>query len=288
MFKRVIPAVLVTVALTGMQAPPAEASLEGLLRGAAIAAQGLFITERDEIALGEATARQILQQIPRAQDPALEAYVTGVGRRLAAQSERPQLPYRFFVLESKDVNAFAAPGGFLFVTTGALRLMQNEAQLAGVLGHEIAHVAKKHSVNAIRKTLIAQGIATAILTDNPTQLTAIAANIGATLILRGFDRQAETEADLLGAGYAFRSGYDPRALSSFLTALARTSGEPPRWLAPIADHPRSDDRIARLNQLLARPEFQSSRPLALGTESYQRAVTTRLARPAGGGAGGGR
>lgn len=284
MFKRLIPVAVLTVALTGPVAP-AEASLEGLLRGAAIAAQGLFITERDEIQLGKATAIQILQQMPQAQDPTLQAYVTAVGRRVAAQSERPNLPYQFFVIESSDVNAFAAPGGFVFVTTGALQLMTNEAQLAGVLGHEIAHVAKKHSLQAIRKTLIAQGIATAILTDSPTQLTAIAANIGATLILRGFDRKAELEADSVGALYALRTGYDPKALSGFLTALAQKSGETPTWLVPVANHPRSDDRVKRLQALLSQPEFQSSRQLALGEETFRRYVTTRLARPAGGGAG---
>lgn len=285
MLKRMVPVAVLTVALSAPLAAPAEASLEGLLRGAAIAAQGLFITERDEVALGSATAAQILRQVPLAQDRTLQAYVTSVGRQVAARSERPNLPYRFFVVDSRDINAFAAPGGFVFVTTGALALMKNEAQLAGVLGHEIAHVAKKHSLQAIRKALIAQGIATAILTDSPTQLTAIAANIGATLILRGFDRQAELEADALGALYAMRTGYDPRALTGFLTALARQSGEVPTWLVPVANHPRSDDRVARLNALLARPEYLPSRELALGEASFNRYVTTRLARPAGGGAG---
>lgn len=275
--KRLVPIAALTAALSMPVQPPAEAiTVNDVLRGAVIAAQGLFISEADEIALGRATAQKILQQKPQVNDPALQAYVTRIGQQVAAVSDRPKLPYQFFILDDKEVNAFAAPGGFIFVTTGALRFMQEESQLAGVLGHEIAHVAKKHSVNAIRKALVAQGVASAVLGDNQSQLIAIAANIGATLILKGFDRKAELEADHVGALYAYRANYDPRSLTRFLGALGKAHGEPPQWLLPVADHPRSDDRVTRLNAYLAQPAFQQKKTLVTGRDTYQRTVIARL------------
>lgn len=277
MLKRLIPTAALAVALSVSGMPSAEAiSVNDILRGAAIAAQGFFISEADEIALGKATAAKVMQQMPRTKDAALEAYVTRVGKAVAAQSDRPNLPYQFFVLETNELNAFAAPGGFIFVTTGLLRFMGEEAQLAGVLGHEVAHVAKKHSVKAIRKAMVAQGVATAALGDNPSQLTAIGANIAATLILKGFDRKAELEADQVGAGYSFRAGYDPKSLVRFLDALGKASGEPPDWLMAVADHPKSADRVVRLNQHLTSPTFRTTRQLATNREVYQREVRARL------------
>lgn len=252
-----------------------------ILRGAAIAAQGLFITDQQEYQLGRQTAIQILQKTPQAQDPALRAYVDRVGKAVAARSERPNLPYQFFVLDQKEPNAFAAPGGFIFVTTGALRMMTNEAQLAGVLGHEIAHVTRKHSVQAIRKAMIAQGVASAVLDQNSSQFLLIAANIAATVVLKGYDRKAELEADHVGAAYALRTGYDPRALGGFLDALARTSGEVPKWLAPVADHPRSDDRRSRLDALIANGQL----PLRPGLVTGEQQFRTMTASLGGGGAG---
>jgi beta-barrel assembly-enhancing protease len=277
--KRWIPTAALAVALTFSTAPQAQAiSMNDILRGAVIAAQGLFISERDEIALGQQTTARILQQMPRTKDAALEAYVGRIGRQVAAVSERPNLPYQFFVLESKELNAFAAPGGFVFVTTGLLRFMGEEAQLAGVLGHEVAHVAKKHSINAIRKALVAQGVASAVLSDNQSQLMAIAANIAATLILKGFDRKAELEADRVGAMYSLRAGYDPQSLVRFLDALGKASGEPPDWLMPVADHPRSNDRVAQLRQLLATPAYRPTRTVVTNRGAYQREVLSRLGR----------
>ncbi len=274
-----------TLALGQPSAVQAQADLPGrILRGAAIAAQGLFITDQAEYQLGRATAIKILSQIPQHRDPALRDYVTRVGRAVAARSERPNLPYQFFVLEQKEANAFAAPGGFVFVTTGALRLMTNEAQLAGVLGHEVGHVARKHSVQAIRKALIAQGVASAVLDPDSSQLVQLAANIAATIILKGFDRDAELEADAIGAAYALNAGYDPRELGDFLDTLALKSGEVPKWLLPVADHPRSDDRRARLDALVANRQL----PLRPGLVTGEARFRTQMAASLGTGGGAGR
>lgn len=277
MLKRLVPIAALTAMLTCTAAPGAQAiTAADLLRGAAIAAQGLFISDAQEVQLGQATVQQVLQQYPLVKDPALNAYVTRIGKQMAAVSDRPNLPYQFFIIDSKDINAFAAPGGYVFVTSALLRFAQNDAQLAGVLGHEVGHVAKKHSVSAIRKQLVAQGVASALLGENQSQLLAIAANIGATMILRGFDRQAELQADQLGATYALRAGYDPKELPKFLDALGKATGEPPTWLMPVVDHPRSQDRVARLNALLAQPAFRTAKVLAVGRSTYQANVSARL------------
>jgi predicted Zn-dependent protease len=138
-------------------------------------------------------------------------------------------------------------------------------------------VAKKHSVSAIRKQLVAQGIASAVLGENTSQLVAIAANIGAGLILKGFDRKAELEADQLGAVYAYRANYDPRELQKFLAALGKAAGDTPEWLQAVSDHPRSDDRVVRLNTLLAQPAFRTKTSLVVNRPQYQSAVIARFA-----------
>lgn len=222
----------------------------GLVNGALVAAQGLFISDTDEVRLGAQTAAKVLSETPEYPNQELKAYVTDVGRKLAAASERPNLAWQFFVVETTDINAFAAPGGYLFVTTGALRLMSNEAQLAGVMGHEITHVAHKHSVHALQRELVAQGVATALLQGNTQQLYDLASSLAANLILKGFDRNDELDADKGGAKLAYQLGYDPRELGTFLDELRRQTGEIPSWLVATSDHPRTDDRLTQLSDYM--------------------------------------
>ncbi|MDB5096170.1 MAG: peptidase Ste24p [Cyanobacteria bacterium RYN_339] len=266
-----------------LAAPPAMAQSLGerLLRGGAIAAQGLFLTTATEVELGKRTAAQVLAKMPAVQDPALQAYVAAVGAKVAAKAERRDVPYTFTVVDDRAVNAFSLAGGFVFITTGCLRAMQNEAQLAGVLGHEVGHVAHKDAVKAIRQALVASGVATTIAGNTPGQLEVAAINMGATLVLRGYGRRAEYAADLAGADYAARSGYDARQLETFLGILARVSGNAPTWLMPLADHPRSDDRIKRLETYIAQHHLPAG---AVEQAAFDRNVKPALAR-LGGGAG---
>lgn len=219
-----------------------------VLQGGIVASQGLFISDVDEVKIGMQTTAKVLAEMPEHPNPELRDYVNAIGQKMAAQSVRTNLKYQFRVVESRDVNAFAAPGGFIFVTTPALRLMKNEAELAGVLGHEVAHVDRKHSIGGIQRALLAQGVAVAVLQGNSSQLTELGANVAATLILKGFDRDAELESDRLGAQWAFNSNYDARALGGFLDTLRQTSGDVPAWLSPFSDHPRTDDRLDQLNR----------------------------------------
>lgn len=234
-----------------------------VIQGAATAAKGFLITPEDEVAIGQAIMDEMLEQTPAYPDAGVQAYVKRVGDQLAIQSRAPYR-FTFTVIDSNEVNAFAAPGGFVFVTTGALRLMTTESQLAGVLGHEVAHVAKRHGIEAIKKSMLAQGLAQAVLGDQGSLVQA-AANIGTNLILKGFDRGAESESDDFGSQYAAAAGYDPRGIEEFLTTLGQHAGETPIWLMPVASHPRSDDRVKSL--ATKRPAVGGTPKI--GAEEYQ-------------------
>jgi len=241
--------------------------------------QGILPVSKDqEIAMGAAAAEQILSspQVRLYDNPQVLAYVQRVGMKMVQQSGRPDLPWRFYVIVSPKQNAFALPGGFIFITTGALQAMTNEAQLAGVLGHEIGHVAARHGVEQIRRALIARGLLISTLGTSP-QAAQIAGQIGAQIVLRGYGREAELEADRLGARYAARANYDPRQLESYLQVLAQ-KGEAPAWLVPLETHPTIGDRIRNLEVTIATQHLQGH---DLGRDSFRSAMAPLM----GGGAG---
>lgn len=242
------PALAVSIAfLAGCSNPALTANL---IAGVATAAQGFLITDADEIKIGQETKAKVLSTMPQHPNPALRDYVTKIGQKMVAQSDRKGIAYEFYAVESNDINAFAAPGGFVFVTTGALRLMTNEAQLAGVLGHEVGHVVKRHSIEGIRNTMALQGVSIAVLGKDGDKFIQAATNIAANLILKGFDRGQELQSDSLGAEYTYKAGYDPRELGTFLDALRKTSGEQPAWLTAVSDHPKTDDRLTKLDEFV--------------------------------------
>jgi predicted Zn-dependent protease len=275
MLKRLIPATAALTLLAGCASLTPVDVVTRVIKGGAVAAGGFFLTDADEVALGQQTMAQVLASTPEFPNPTIRDYVASVGQRMVAQSERASLPFQFRVLQSNEVNAFAAPGGFVFVTLGALRLMTNEAQLAGVVGHEVGHVAKKHSMGAIRNTMIAQGIATGVLDGNNSQLIQLGANAASNLILKGFDRGAEMEADKLGATYAFKAGYDPRELGTFLDRLRQQSGDISPWLVATSDHPRTDDRLSAISGYIASEKMPLT-GLKTGEAEYQAAVLDLL------------
>jgi predicted Zn-dependent protease len=233
-----------TMSALALSAPAAFAfDFGNVLEGAKTAAQGLTLSEADELAIGQQVADEVLKETPALDNAPVQAYVKTVGDRLAAVAKTPYT-FHFTVIDSDEVNAFAAPSGFVFVTTAALASMKTEAQLAGVLGHEIGHVAHRHGIEAIKKVMLAQGALKAA-TGDQSELVQRAASIGANLVLKGFDRAAESDADDVGAKYAALAGYDPKGIEEFLTTLSQ-SGETPIWLMPVASHPRSDDRVTAL------------------------------------------
>jgi predicted Zn-dependent protease len=216
-----------------------------------------LISESQEIQMGQEAAKGVEQSIGFVKDQALQDYVSRIGMEMAKASERPNLPWAFHVVDDASPNAFALPGGFIFVTRGLLTNMTNEAELATVVGHEIGHVTNRHSVDQISKQQVAQiGLGVGSILSPTVARFGQLAGTGAQLLFLKFSRDDENEADLAGFRYALNDGYDVREMANVFEMLQRVSalgnqgGELPNWMAT---HPTEESRIqnvrARLDTL---------------------------------------
>jgi len=208
------------------------------------------VSETKEIELGQESYPKLIQQMGgRYQDPVLAAYVQEVGRKLAQVSHRPNLPYRFTVVNNSTPNAFAMPGGFIAVTRGLLAVLQNESQLAAVLGHEIGHVTARHAVQGIQRNLLLNlGLAVFAEATSGSSYSALArrgGELAATIIARSYSREQERESDRLGIDYMVRAGYNPRGAVELQEIFLRLSGEKdPLWIEGLfRTHPFSSERL---------------------------------------------
>jgi predicted Zn-dependent protease len=209
------------------------------------------INEPEEIAIGKDVASRLLGAAPLVANPGLQRYVNHVGRWLAVQTERPDLPWQFGVLDSPNVNAFAVPGGTIFITRGLLERMRSEAELAGVLGHEIAHVLRKHHLKAIQKgaqSALAGDAAAAALRDRagPARDKLIA--FSTEMYSRGLDKSDELEADRLGVVIAARGGYDAYGLPSVLQTLQAMNAQDSALALMFETHPAPAERLDSLSE----------------------------------------
>ena len=205
-------------------------------------------SKAEEIALGREITGNLLGAAPLVKDEALQKYINSVGRWVASQSDRPDLPWHFGVIESDDLNAFAAPGGYVMVTKGLYRKLTNEAQLAGVLGHEIGHIVKKHQLKVLQKQQLlnvgASFLSKQLGKDN--KLVSKAIGSGAEISARSLDKSAEYEADRLGLSYATRAGYEPFGLPEVLDTLSQTNKNDSSVALLFKTHPLPDERLAAL------------------------------------------
>ncbi len=209
------------------------------------------IDEKGEIGLGRDMAARLLGAAPLAADERLQRYVNRVGRWLASQTERADLPWRFGVLEAPQVNAFAVPGGIVFVTRGLVAGMRSEAELAGVLAHEIAHVLRKHHLAAIQKNAQASLAADALsiaLSDRGSLAREKLIAFGTEMYARGLDKSDELEADRLGVVIAARAGYDAYGLPSVLQTLQAMNPEDSALALMFKTHPAPAERLESLEQ----------------------------------------
>jgi predicted Zn-dependent protease len=216
------------------------------------------ISEDQEIVLGQGIVSSLLGIAPLLPNQKVQNYVNNVGRWVSLQTERPDLPWTFAVIDDNDINAFAAPGGYILITKGLLMRMKNEAELAGVLAHEISHVLKKHHLQAIKKTagmnatkdmlniLDAQGA-------NPAMAKLTSA--GTELYTRGLDKNDEFEADRMGVVIAARSGYDPYGLPAVLQTLQIINPQDTGLSLLFKTHPALSDRLSSLNLIMG-PAFE--------------------------------
>jgi Peptidase family M48 len=183
------------------------------------------------------------------QSAPVHKYVSLVGLTLARQSERPALNWTFIVLDTDGVNAFASPGGIIHITRGALGLIRNEAELAGVLAHEIGHVAHKHTVNAIRKNKAVQLGTSETLADRGPFLDKLANKAYEMVLENKFDRGDEMDADKVSVALTERAGYAPGTLAAFLTRLDERNKDQPAQNGLFASHPETKERIDAIGKL---------------------------------------
>ena len=209
------------------------------------------IGQDEEIAIGRDLAATLLGAAPLVNDPRMQRYVNNVGRWIASQSERPDLPWQFGVLDAPQLNAFAVPGGTIFITRGLLERMRNEGELAGVLGHEIVHVVKKHHLKAIQKgaqTALA-GEAVSMATQNRNAaVNDKLISFGKEMYGRGLDKGDEFEADRLGVVLAARAGYDAYGLPSVLQTLQAMNAQDSGVALMFKTHPAPGDRLDQLSE----------------------------------------
>lgn len=206
----------------------------------------------DEIKIGQRIAGSLLGAAPLVDDPELQKYVNRVGRWIALQSERPELPWTFGVIESADLNAFAAPGGYIFVTKGLYAILRDEAELAGVLAHEVGHVVQKHHLKVMQQSQ-AIGVGSDLLAQQLAKKDKRVKSLigsGAEIMARGLDKSAEFEADRVGVVLATRAGYDSFGLPAVLQEIGHRSASDSSVALLFKTHPHPDERLARLGEAM--------------------------------------
>lgn len=215
-----------------------------------------FYGEESEIEMGREADAEIVASVGLYDDPLLQDYVQDLGMEIAASSERPGLPWSFKLLDDPSVNAFALPGGFVYVTRGLMTHLDSEAELAATIGHEVGHVTARHGVNQMSKQILASaGLGVASILDEDLAAWAFAGHIGLGLLFLQHSRDDERQADDLGLRYAMRAGYDPREMSELFGVLEAVSkvegaGRLPSWLAthpdPGARRKRVEEQVAKM------------------------------------------
>ncbi len=221
-----------------------------------------LFSKQQEIQLGREVAAEANKKLTLVRDPQLEGYVRQLGLRLARYSPAPDYPYSFQVVKEKSINAFALPGGPVYLHTGTIAAADNEAQLAGVMAHEIAHVALRHATNNASRAMLAQMplaiLGGAIGSGSVVgQLAQLGISFGVNSVFLKYSRDAERQADIVGAQIMYDAGYDPEEMARFFEKLQRT--ERSRSIEFLSDHPNPGNRIE-----LVRSEVQK-----LGPQKYQ-------------------
>jgi predicted Zn-dependent protease len=210
----------------------------------------MLLTEGDEIQLGKNTDGQIVQMYGIFEDQKIGKYINGLGQPMAKLSHRANLNWEFKVLDSPVINAFAVPGGFIYVTRGILAYLNSEAELAGVLGHEIGHVTARHSAKQYSKSTVAQlGLAVGSELSETVRNYAGIAQFGVGMLFLKFSRDNERQADALGVEYSTKSGFDSDHMANFFGTLERlhpsSGGSLPDW---FSTHPNPPDRIKAIQR----------------------------------------
>ncbi|MDZ7339076.1 MAG: M48 family metalloprotease [candidate division KSB1 bacterium] len=235
----------------------------------------MLLTEADEIQLGKQTDHEVVATYGVLEKPELQAYVEDLGRRLARVSHRPHLPYSFKVLDSPVINAFAVPGGFIYLTRGILAYLNDEAELAGVMGHEIGHVTARHTAKQYSKAMLA-GLGLEIGKGLSTEFRKYAPYVefGVSMLFLKFSRDDERQADELGVTYSTKAGYDATHMANLFVTLERLQPSSAQGLPDwFSTHPNPPSRIQNIRKLAAQWQKTVAAPqYSVNSEQYLRTI----------------
>ena len=232
-----------------------------------------LFSKQQDIQLGQQNAAQVKKQMPVLPDSSpVVQYVQQVGRKLVATMPQPSYPYNFHVVQEKDINAFALPGGPIFVNLGTIQAADNEAQLAGVMAHEMSHVYLRHSTNMATKQMPAELLAGLVGNSTLGKL----AQLGVGAFFLKYSRTDESQADANGARIMYNAGYNPVAMANFFKKLEQQGGaSAPQFLS---DHPNPGNRVAAVSKEIASfparpfqqntPQFQQAKQQSMGIKAY--------------------
>jgi predicted Zn-dependent protease len=225
-------------------------------RSAELEAANVLVPPGQEKQLGEQVKQELeqKQKVRYVEDPAVNAYVKGITDKILAfaKKDRPDVTWSVKVIDDpKTVNAFATPGGYLYVYSGLLLAAANSAEVAGVLGHESGHVVARHSARQMVDQMGLETVAEMALGRNPGAVSKMAASLVGSGTMLAYSRADESEADEYGARYASMAGYDPHGLVTFFEKLARSEGKQPAYAKFLSDHPATPDRIEQVKQYIA-------------------------------------
>jgi beta-barrel assembly-enhancing protease len=229
------------------------------------------VSVEDEVRIGRQIAGNLLGAAPLVKDVKLQQYVNLVGRWVALHSERPDLKWTFGVIESNDINAFAAPGGYIFITRGLYAKLKDESELAGVLAHEVVHVQEKHHLKVLQKSQLLE-IGASILKKKVAKGESAVQRVigsGAEVLSRGLDKDAEFESDRMGVVLAARAGYDVWGLPSVLQEISAVSSTDSSVGMLFKTHPHPDERLSRLSDAMG-DRLDNLKPTGNGTGRFHK------------------
>jgi len=254
-----------------------------LTLAAAALLAGCGVSTQQEVQMGQDAAQQVNAQLPMVQDAYIQNYVNALGQRIASRTSRADLNWQFQVVNSDVVNAFALPGGFVYVNRGVLERASNMSEVAGVLGHEIEHVVKRHSVKQMEQAQganVGVGILCALTGVCQSGVAQAAINIGGTAVFAKFSRADEVQADEGGFNNVIRAGINPRGMLTLfqkLLAEEQQSGGGGNVSAWFSDHPGTSDRIADIQRMLSQTPASTLNGLATNDSGFS-TMKSRLAQ----------
>jgi len=242
------------------------------------------ISQQQEVQMGQEYSQQINAQLPIVSDPEANRYINVLGDQIASKTSRADLNWRFYIVDSKEVNAFAVPGGYVYVNRGLIERTTAMDELAGVLGHEIGHVVRRHSIKQMEQAQganVAVTLACVLTSVCNNQAAAAAINIGGTAVFARFSRQDEAEADQEGVANTVRAGISPNGIvSMFEKLLAERKSRPAAVESWFATHPLEEDRITAVRAQISSIPASQLRGLQTNSANYNSFVSRMRSLPA--------